>query len=56
MKVWGSIDIRHLQNAKEPEMMPFAMAVGKIMYANWVNGACNMKNNAGGITNLKLSP
>ena len=45
----------HLQNAKEPEMIPFAMAVGKIMYANRVKGACRMKNSAGGITNLKLS-
>ena len=44
----------HLQNAKEPEMMPFAMGVGNILYASWVNGACRVPNKIGGITSLKL--
>jgi hypothetical protein len=36
-------------------MMPFATAVGKIIYAKRVNGACRVKNRTGGITNLKLT-
>jgi len=44
----------HLQNVKEPEMMPFAMGVGNILYASWVNGACRVANKIGGITSLKL--
>ena len=35
--------------------MPLATAVGKMMYAKRVNGACRIKNRAGGMTNRKLN-
>ena len=42
------------QNAKEPEITPFAIAAGKMVCASFVNGACNAANKKGGITSLKL--
>jgi hypothetical protein len=45
---------QHPQNAKEPEIIPFAMAAGKIKCASLVNGACNDANNNGGMTSLNL--
>jgi hypothetical protein len=44
----------YLQKVKLPEMIPFAIATGKIAYASWVNGSWRMKNNGGGITSLNL--
>jgi hypothetical protein len=43
-----------LQKAKEPEIMPFATAVGNIVCASFVKGACNAANSVGGMTSLNL--
>jgi len=43
-----------LQNANEPAIIPLAIAAGNKTYANWVNGSCNVKNKAGGITRRRL--
>jgi hypothetical protein len=43
-----------LQKVKLPEMIPFAIATGKIAYASWVKGSWRMKNNGGGMTSLNL--
>jgi hypothetical protein len=45
---------QYSQKVKLPEMIPFAIATGKIAYASWVNGSWRMKNNGGGMTSLNL--
>lgn len=44
----------HSQKAKPPAMMPLATAVGNMVCASFVNGACSTVNNSGGITSLSL--
>lgn len=47
--------LNNSQNVKEPAMMPFAIAVGKIVCASFVKGACSAANKVGGMTSLNLS-
>lgn len=42
------------QNAKAPETVPLAMAVGKMACASWVIGKESTKNKMGGITSRNL--
>lgn len=42
------------QNVNEPAIIPLVIATGNKTYPNWVNGSCNVKNKAGGITRRRL--
>lgn len=44
----------YVQNTKAPEIIPFAIGVGKSLYANWVKGNCRVVNKTGGMTSRKL--
>ena len=52
--IWGVEHWVNSQNAKAPDMMPFAMLLGNKAWPSCVKGVESMMKRAGGMTSLSL--